>query len=80
MNQHLLEDSDSQAWAVALGDVGDIITALLIFFFCHKRKKTSFGNHFLITNTIDFSTIDRFFKKTFVCKLSWLKDHYLHLY
>lgn len=52
MNQYLLEDSDSQTWAVALGDVGARRTAFTDFFFNHKKK--SFGNHFLITNTIDF--------------------------
>lgn len=39
MNQYLLEDSDSQTWAVALGDVGARRTAFTDFFFNHKKKK-----------------------------------------
>lgn len=39
MNQHLLEDSDSQTWAVALGDVGARTTAFTDFFFVVIKKK-----------------------------------------
>lgn len=38
MNQHLLEDSDSQTWAVALGDVGTRAAFTDFFFFGHKKK------------------------------------------